>query len=205
MKYIKNLYKKYILKEEEYPIKNFGVHKVIIFTGAGISKDSGIPTFQDTPEIRGKLNIIYKNSKPEEYEQMINELFDKCDKAEPNDAHKSIAEYDIPIITMNIDKLHEKAGSNNVLHIHGDSKENIVLYGDIPTLYDTAVDLLYDIKYDDSYFIIIGTSFFLGICKNLKTVAERRNAKIIIINDNASKKVPKLMKKLYKKGYIKKR
>lgn len=202
MKSLKDLYKKYILKEEEYVVKNKGKYRVIVFSGAGISKESGIPTFEERPDLRGKLNIIYANSKPKEYKEMIDELFETCRKSEPNDAHKEIAKYDIPVITMNIDGLHERAGSKTVLPIHGNSPNNLVLYGDIPELYDEALDLVYDIKYEDSYFIIVGTSFFTGISRNLKKLAEIRKAKVIVINDKASKKVPKLLKKLHKKGYI---
>lgn len=102
---------------------------IISFTGAGISKASGIPTFQEQDGIREKLERNYAITHKKEFENVIKNMQNFCEKAEPNDAHLSLAEYKIPIITMNINKLHEKAGSKNVLNIHGELP-NIVLYGD---------------------------------------------------------------------------
>ena len=54
-------------------------------------------------------------------------------EAEPNEAHKILAElekyYDVQIITQNIDDLHERGGSSNVLHLHGEIKKSQKLYG----------------------------------------------------------------------------
>ena len=93
--------------------------KVIFFTGAGISVDSGIPTFQEQPGIRDKLTRDFANEYPEEYRNTIRQMLDSCENASPNAAHIAIAEGGFPVITMNVDQLHTKAGSKNVIEVHG--------------------------------------------------------------------------------------
>lgn len=90
--------------------------KVIFFTGAGISVDSGIPTFQEQEGIRDRLTRDFANTHPEEYRDTIKQMLDSCEKAEPNVAHMAIAESGFPVITMNVDRLHTKAGSKNVIN-----------------------------------------------------------------------------------------
>jgi len=102
------------------------------FTGAGISVESGIPPFRGENGLWSKydpvfldINYFYKN--PEKSWELIKEIFyDFFGKAEPNDAHFSLAEleklgYIQMIITQNIDYLHQKAGSKNVIEFHGTS------------------------------------------------------------------------------------
>lgn len=62
--------------------------KVIFFTGAGISVDSGIPTFQEQPGIRDKLTRDFANEYPEEYRNTILQMINSCENAEPNAAYK---------------------------------------------------------------------------------------------------------------------
>lgn len=80
---------------------------IIAFTGAGISKESGIETFQDRPDVREKLYRSYAQTHPEDYRKTMREFVDGIKDKKPNDAL-------IPIITMNVDGLHQKAGSKNV-------------------------------------------------------------------------------------------
>ena len=82
------------------------------FTGAGISQESGIPTFENQKELRNKLTREYANSFPDEYNEVIQQLKANVNEAKPNDAHIALAEYKIPIITMNIDGLHKDVGSD---------------------------------------------------------------------------------------------
>jgi NAD-dependent deacetylase len=65
--------------------------KIIFFTGAGISVDSGIPTFQEQPGIRDKLHRDFANEFPETYRNTIRAMVEVCEKAQPNAAHKAIA------------------------------------------------------------------------------------------------------------------
>ena len=187
--------------------------KVIFFTGAGISVDSGIPTFQEQPGIRDRLTRDFANEHPEEYRDTIRNMLDSCEDAKPNAAHAAIAETGFPVITMNVDRLHTKAGSENVIEVHGVlpdrttlnepdfplTYEGIVLYGDLAPKYDKAIRLVKQLEYGKSYFIVIGTSFYTGISEQLLKIAKQRHAKIIIINDDASTRVPDLCKCLSQK------
>ena len=104
--------------------------KLVVFSGAGVSADSGIATFRDsdglwahyriedvcTPEAlaRDRKTVIHF------YNLRRKELMDK----EPNPAHYAIKEleqyYDVEVVTQNVDNLHERAGSQKVLHLHGE-------------------------------------------------------------------------------------
>ena len=97
--------------------------KIIAFTGAGISKQSNIPTFMERPDIREKLFRDYANTHHEEYNEVIKQLKANMNGAKPNDAHYALAEYHIPVITMNIDGLHKLAGSD-ALEMHGGLPED---------------------------------------------------------------------------------
>lgn len=182
--------------------------RVIFFTGAGISVDSGIPTFQEQPGIRDRLTRDFANEHPEEYRDTIRQMVNSCENALPNAAHKAIAETGFPVITMNVDRLHTKAGSKNVIELHGVlpdretlekedfplTYDEIVLYGDLAPRYEDAIKMVKALDYDNSYFIIVGTSFYTRISEQLYKIAKQRHAKIAIVNDNASEKVPIICK-----------
>ncbi len=104
--------------------------KIIVFSGAGISAESGIKTFRDS----GGLWEEYKIddvATPEAWKRnptLVTEFYNLRRKqvmeAKPNDAHYFFSElqkkYNVQVITQNIDDLHERAGSRNVLHLHGE-------------------------------------------------------------------------------------
>lgn len=179
-------------------------YNVIFFTGAGISVDSGIPTFQEQPGIRDKLHRDFANEFPETYRSTIRGMVDSCEKTEPNAAHIAIANAGFPVITMNVDRLHTRAGSKDVIEVHGvlptreqledeyfpQEYRGIVLYGDMAPEYDRAMKMVRNLKYGNSYFVVVGTSFYTGISEQLRKIARQRRAKIVIINDNASTRVP---------------
>ena len=105
--------------------------KIVAFTGAGISKAAGIPTFAEIPGIKEKLSVEFKQKNPEEFNKAINLLKTNVKDKEPTKAHKILAKLKIPIITMNVDNLHTKAGSDKVIELHGNYiEDNIVLYGE---------------------------------------------------------------------------
>mgnify|MGYP003368770145 CR=1 FL=1 len=97
--------------------------KILAFTGAGISKQSNIPTFMERPDVREKLFRSYANTHHEEYNEVIKQLKANMNGAKPNDAHIALSEYHVPIITMNIDGLHKLAGSD-ALELHGGLPED---------------------------------------------------------------------------------
>lgn len=104
--------------------------KLVVFTGAGISQESGLKTFRDTGGLWEEYDIM-EVATPEAWEKnpkLVLEFYNKRREqalsAQPNKAHQTIAElekhFDVQIITQNIDDLHERAGSSNVLHLHGE-------------------------------------------------------------------------------------
>jgi NAD-dependent deacetylase len=107
---------------------------VVFFTGAGISAESGIPTFRGKDGIWNKLkpeelanfNAFMKNP------QMVWEWYNHRKKiiheSKPNAAHTTIAEmqnyFDVTVVTQNIDNLHKRAGSRKIFELHGNIERN---------------------------------------------------------------------------------
>ncbi|MGV9197413.1 MAG: NAD-dependent protein deacylase [Promethearchaeia archaeon] len=105
----------------------------VLFTGAGVSVESGIPTFRGKDGLWEKynpvfLNTVYFRDHPRKSWKLIKEIFyDFFGKAKPNAAHEIIAKWEKQgivksIITQNIDNLHQEAGSKNVIEFHGTSR-----------------------------------------------------------------------------------
>ena len=102
---------------------------IVIFSGAGLSKESGIPTFRDSNGLWHNHNVSdvadhdgwFRN--PKLVLDFYKERFENIKKCEPNDAHKAIAslqdKFNVINITQNIDDLLERAGCENVWHLHG--------------------------------------------------------------------------------------
>lgn len=103
--------------------------KVVILTGAGISAESGLNTFRDSDGLWEGYDIN-DVATPEAWERnpvLVQGFYNMIRKsvleAVPNAAHKALADleekFDVTVITQNIDDLHERAGSRNVIHLHG--------------------------------------------------------------------------------------
>ena len=108
---------------------------IVFFTGAGISEESGIPTFrtgEDSIWNRYNPDIVCNvRAWPHHKEKILsffNEVRSWVEKCEPNQAHLDIAQLEnthtVHVITTNIDELHENAGSTNVIHVHGNIFES---------------------------------------------------------------------------------
>lgn len=107
--------------------------KIIALTGSGISAESGIKTFRDQGGLWEDHDIMEVASPdgfekdPEKVLRFYNERKEQLKNVEPNAAHKALVDlensYDVHIITQNVDDLHERAGSSNVLHLHGELKK----------------------------------------------------------------------------------
>lgn len=104
--------------------------KLVVITGAGISAESGIKTFRDGDGLWENYKIeevatpeAWKRN-PELVNRFYNQRRRQIIEASPNPAHQILADleshFDVQIITQNIDDLHERAGSSNVLHLHGE-------------------------------------------------------------------------------------
>lgn len=104
--------------------------KLVVFTGAGISAESGIKTFRDSGGLWEEFDIN-EVATPQAWEKnkpLVLDFYNKRRKqvleAKPNPAHFALValekKYDVQIITQNIDDLHERAGSKKVIHLHGE-------------------------------------------------------------------------------------
>lgn len=103
--------------------------KLVVLTGAGISAESGLKTFRDSDglwegyQIEDVATPQAWRKNPELVQQFYNERRKNVLDAQPNAAHFALAalekDFDVTVITQNIDDLHERAGSANVVHLHG--------------------------------------------------------------------------------------
>jgi NAD-dependent deacetylase len=104
--------------------------KLVVLTGAGISAESGIRTFRDSNGLWEGHDVMTVASpegwrkNPELVLDFYNQRRKDCLNVQPNAAHLGLAElekdFDVTIITQNVDPLHEKAGSSKVIHLHGE-------------------------------------------------------------------------------------
>jgi NAD-dependent deacetylase len=106
--------------------------RIVVLTGAGISAESGVPTFRDADGL-WEGHRVEDVATPEAFDRAptaVHRFYDARRRAlrrvEPNSAHKALARLglemgdDLMIVTQNIDDLHERAGSTNLLHMHGE-------------------------------------------------------------------------------------
>ncbi|SVE10222.1 uncharacterized protein METZ01_LOCUS463076, partial [marine metagenome] len=104
--------------------------KIVVLTGAGMSAESGLKTFRDSDGLWENHNV-YDVATPEAWErdpEMVLKFYNERRKqvrdAKPNKAHVALGKleekYDVHIITQNIDDLHERGGSTQVIHLHGE-------------------------------------------------------------------------------------
>ena len=104
--------------------------KIVVLTGAGISAESGLKTFRDANGLWEGHDIMEVAS-PIGWKQNMSLVLDFYNKrraqlsnAHPNEGHKALVLlenlFDVTIVTQNVDDLHERAGSKNVIHLHGE-------------------------------------------------------------------------------------
>ena len=105
--------------------------KLVVLSGAGISAESGLKTFRDSEDGLWNGYDINEVATPEAFQinpQLVLDFYNwrrqEAKLAQPNAAHELLADlekdYDVTIITQNIDDLHERGGSTNVIHLHGE-------------------------------------------------------------------------------------
>lgn len=92
---------------------------IVALTGAGISRPSGIPTFEEQPGLQAALTRDYFDTRPEDFYEQYWQMVALMESVKPNPAHLALAKSKIPIITQNIDCLHQRAGSGELAQIHG--------------------------------------------------------------------------------------
>ena len=106
------------------------IKKIVALTGAGISAESGITTFRDAGGLWENYDVMevasikgwHKN--PQLMLQFYNQRRKQLSEVEPNDAHRILAEleknFDVTVVTQNVDNLHERGGSSKIIHLHGE-------------------------------------------------------------------------------------
>lgn len=134
--------------------------KIVVLSGAGMSAESGISTFRDSNGLWENHNVMDVAS-PEGWQRdpnlvlnFYNQRRQQLKEVEPNAAHFYLKElekkYEVVIITQNVDDLHERAGSSNVIHLHGElvkmRSEN-----DEEFIYDYEKDILLGDKAEDGH------------------------------------------------------
>jgi NAD-dependent deacetylase len=198
--------------------------KIVVLTGAGISAESGLKTFRDSDGLWMGYNVedvatprAFKKN-PKLVLEFYNQRRKDVAAALPNAAHIGLAalekQFDVTIITQNIDDLHERGGSSNVLHLHGqifqmrsvaDENEIFEIRGDI-NLGDKAADgsqlrphivwfeepvpmieTAAQVMMDANIFILIGTSLQVYPAAGLIQFVPLASPKYII-----DKKIPSI-------------
>jgi NAD-dependent deacetylase len=119
---------------------------IVVLTGAGISAESGIKTFRDSGglweeyDVEVVASISGWHANPDLVQEFYNKRRKELEKAKPNEAHLILAKlednFNVEIITQNVDNLHERAGSTKITHLHGEltrarSSKNPSLTSDI--------------------------------------------------------------------------
>lgn len=107
--------------------------RIVVLTGAGISAESGIKTFRDSDGLWENYRVedvaTYEAWKrnPDLVRDFYNQRRRELYNVQPNEGHKQLvrleSRFHVDVITQNIDDLHERAGSSNVLHLHGELKK----------------------------------------------------------------------------------
>lgn len=162
--------------------------KIVVFTGAGVSADSGISTFRDADGLWENYRIedvctaeaIVRNRDLviDFYNARRRDMLSK----QPNAAHTALVElekyFNVEIITQNVDDLHERAGSNSVLHLHGELTKLRSSYNETATIPIKGWEQNKDARHPDGsllrpYIVFFGESVpnFSAAC-NIASTAD---------------------------------
>lgn len=126
--------------------------KILLFTGAGVSKESGIETFRDSAESLWNNHRIEDVATIDAWRKNRELVLDfyNARRAQllsvlPNMAHEIIADlekdFDVTVVTQNVDDLHERAGSTNIVHLHGELKKSRSTFPGSTEVYDCVGDI----------------------------------------------------------------
>lgn len=113
--------------------KTTGMKNIVVLSGAGMSAESGVKTFRDDDglwqnhRVEEVASPVAWRNNPELVLEFYNQRRKQLFEVEPNEGHKALVKledkYNVQIVTQNVDDLHERAGSTNVLHLHGELKK----------------------------------------------------------------------------------
>lgn len=196
--------------------------KIVILTGAGISAESGIKTFRDAGglwEGHDVMSVASPQGWKADKELVLdfyNQRRRQLNEVHPNAAHEALVKlesiYKVVVITQNVDDLHERAGSKNIIHLHGELRK-VRSTGDPSLVYDWEQDCNIDDRcekgyqlrphivwfgeavpaieqaveelFDADYIIIVGTSMQVYPAASLVGYAPKE-AKIYYVDPNPS-------------------
>ena len=160
------------------------------------------------------------------YETLLT-LREACLRAQPNAAHMALARFGVPVITMNIDGLHRRAGTEDLIEIHGDMEtlrcgdcmgsfpfeqvrmgchcprcggllhHNVVLYGDSIPLLSTALDKIAG----HGVLLVVGTSFATSTAGYAVDHARACGREVVVINSDAEREVPRFLEHADFRGF----
>ncbi len=196
---------------------------IIAFTGAGVSAASGIPTFEELGEsFRRSLSRSEFWADPDGFYRTVLKLQQACERAAPNPAHLALAQCGVPVITMNIDGLHRRAGTTELIEIHGGMQSvhckrcgqdypfpqvekgsrcpacGGLLLHDI-VLYEDQIPRLCDalrLVEGPGTLLVVGTSFYTSTASFVVDHARAAGRKVVIINEKAETEVPAFLQGL---------
>lgn len=190
--------------------------RTIVLTGAGISKSAGIPTFEEFPKLRDVLNLEYFRQNYDEFWHTLKQLKKMIEDKKPTVSHTLLAnQKNWLIVTMNIDSLHQKAGTNRLIEVHGNLEKVVcthcchkypfeVVYDDLycnecggklkpmVALYGEKVELYHIVMQEIKLYsdvLIIGTSFKTNFADQFRIAAEKLKKRIHIFNTDADEEL----------------
>lgn len=192
--------------------------RLVALTGAGISVASGLPTYTD----ESRKKFAGGQAVEQMYELYWNDLAGWLD-AKPNAAHLALAAHGIKVVTQNIDDLHRKAGSTEMIELHGNLREFYCPlcghqlkaaprreeYMTCPNdrerlrpnivFYGESVhglDEAMEWVVSADHLLVIGTSLLVSPAANLASLAQFRRVPVTVINQDAETEVPRLLREL---------
>lgn len=197
--------------------------RIAALTGAGISVASGLPTFAEA-EWRGKQVREYLTKSffirhPDAFYEYFWDALEPWTSAQPNKAHLALAEAGVSVITQNIDGLHQKAGSKEVVELHGNLRELIcehcgaveavehwrdralvprcpvdgsILKPDVVLFEEIPHnwDQAMEVILQADALLVVGTSLEVAPACYLPELARRRGIKALVLNTDAVQEVP---------------
>ncbi len=197
--------------------------KIAALTGAGISVASGLPTFAQAEwrgrSVRDFLTKSFFVRYPNMFYEYFWEALEPWNNAEPNAAHLALAEAGVAIVTQNIDGLHQKAGSSNVVELHGNLRElicercgrveavtdwkgrdevprcstdNSILKPNVVLFEETPHywDRALELALGADVLLVVGTSLEVAPACYLPELARRQRIKVVMLNRDAVTEVP---------------
>lgn len=202
--------------------------KIVFFTGAGVSRESGVKTFRDSDGLWEGYDVMEVASTQgwakdrSKVLKFYNERRAQLDTVEPNLAHKLIAElekeHEVVVITQNVDDLHERAGSTNIIHLHGELRKMCSSMDKTKTLpYEKDINIgdkhedgsqlrpfivwfgedvpLIEKAIDETYsadmFVVVGTSLEVYPAANLARCT-KGECKLVYVDPNPAQDYPGL-------------